>query len=172
MTFTTTPTWHIADPVLGNQDIATTSTTISKAHFLGQIVSGYDVSNGYGEFIYLLGVANTVAGSVVTWNAQTYQTTLAAAGTNVPFPIAIAMSANVATQFGWYQIAGLAIAKKTCSVSIPVGAIGVLTAGLIAKTATGKEVEGATATAISSNKAGNTSVVLLMNRPHMQGRIT
>lgn len=172
MAATTSPTFHIADPVVGNQDINVTATTISKAHFLGQIVTGYDVSNGYGEFIYLLGVANTAVGSVVTWNASTFQTTLAAVGANVPFPVAYAMSANVAGQFGWYQISGLIVAKKTSTVSIPVGAVAILTAGLTAKSATGKELEGITNTAISSNKAGNTTALLMANRPHLMGRIT
>lgn len=170
MSLTASPSFHITDAVIGNQDINVTSTT--QKHPLGKIVHAEDATNGGGEFIYLLGVASTVAGSPVTWNAQTYQTTLAAVGSNIPQPIGIAMSANVASSYGWYQIAGLAVAKKTCSVSIPVGAVGILTAGLIAKSGSGKEIEGAVNTAISSNKAGNTSVYLLLNRPKMQGRIT
>ena len=170
MALTASPSFHITDPILGNQDINVTSAT--QKHPIGAIVQAADASNGWGEFIYLLGVASTVAGSPVTYNAQTGQTTLAAVGTNLPQPVAIAMSANVASQYGWYQIGGLAVAKKTCSVSIPVGAVGILTAGLIAKTGSGKEIEGMVNTAISSNKAGNTTAFLLLQRPTMQGRVT
>lgn len=170
ITVTTTPTWHITTPMPHNQDISVTSTT--QLHPLGTIIRAADVSNGEGEFIYLQGVANTVAGAPVTWNSTTYQTTLAAVGANVPYPIAFAMSANVASQFGWYQISGLVIALKTSTVSIPVGAVGILTAGLVAKTGTGKELQGVTCPKISSSKTGNTTVFLMANRPHLQGRIT
>ena len=60
------------------------------------------------EFIYLQGVASTVIGSCVTYglNAVPYQTALSVTG--VRGPVAIAMAAVLATQFGWYQIYGLA----------------------------------------------------------------
>jgi hypothetical protein len=92
---------------LGLQPIATTDTT--QNHPLGLIVQAYDTTYHCGEFIYLKGVANTVVGSWVTYNMDDGTTTLLAA--NAIGPVAIAMSINVANQYGWYQIQGKAVGK-------------------------------------------------------------
>ena len=157
--------------VAGAQPIANTET--SAKHPLGTIVRGVDPTYGEAEFIYLLGVASTAVGSVVTYDASTFQTVLCAVGGNIPRPIAIAMSANVATQYGWYQISGVAVVKKTCTVSLAAGAaVGVLTTGLIAGTGSGKEISGAAVAAVASATAGRTTVSVMINRPRKQGRIT
>jgi len=78
----------------------------------GTRVRAFDPLLGYGEFIYLQGVASTVAGSVVTYNAFTGVTTLGAATANDASPIAIAVAPCVASLFGWYQIAGVAVAAN------------------------------------------------------------
>ena len=80
---------------------------------LGQVVRAFDPTYGEGEFIMLVGVASTVIGSLVTYNATTYQTTLSANTANQATPVAVAMAANTAGLFGWYQIGGLAVIKKT-----------------------------------------------------------
>ena len=163
--------YQILDPVVGSQPIANTET--SAKHPLGRIVKAQDPVLGAGEFIYLLGVASTVVGSVVTYDASTFQTVLSAVGGNIPRPIAIAMSANVGTQYGWYQIAGVAVVGKQCTVSLAAGAaVGVLSTGLIAGTATGKEIEGAAVAAVASATAGRTTVKVMLSRPFKQGRIT
>lgn len=64
---------------------------------------------GVGTFVYLKGVANTAVGSWVTMNMDDGTTTLLAA--NAIGPVGIAMSANVANQWGWYQRVGKAIGK-------------------------------------------------------------
>lgn len=154
----------------GLQAIATTSTV--QNHPLGTIIRASDPTLGSGEFIYLLGVANTVVGSIVTYGG-TFATTLAAVGGNKALPVAVAMSANVASQWGWYQISGIAVAAKTCTVSLAAGAaVGVLTAGLVAGTGSGKEVDGAIVSAVASATAGRTTVKIVLNRPTMQGRVT
>lgn len=164
-------TYQILSQQLGMQPIATTSTTAN--HKIGEIVQAYDASYGVGEFIYLLGVANTAVGDVVTYNSATGQTTRAAVGANLPQPIAIAMSANVASQYGWYQISGIARATKTATISLAAGvAVGIATVGRISKTASGKEVQGALVTAVASAKTGVTAVTLVINRPRKQGRVT
>lgn len=89
------------------QAIADTSTT--QKHPLGTIVRAVDSTFGAGEFIYLLGVASTVVGSWVTYNMDDGSTTLIAP--NAIGPVAVAMSANVASQYGWYQIQGKANAR-------------------------------------------------------------
>lgn len=157
--------------MMGAQPIANTETT--QKHPLGTIVRGVDPTYGEGEFIYLLGVASTAVGSIVTYDASTYQTVLCAVGGNIPRPIAVAMSANVASQYGWYQISGVAVCKKTCTVSLAAGAaVGVLTTGLIAGTGSGKEIAGAAVAAVASATAGRTTVSVMINRPRKQGRIT
>lgn len=157
--------------LVGAQPIANTETTAK--HNLGTIVRGVDPTYGEAEFIYLKGVASTVVGSVVTYNTSSYTTALAPVGTNKPQPVAIAMSANVADQYGWYQISGIAVVKKTCTVSLAANAaVGVLTVGLIAGTGSGKEVQGALVAAVASATAGRTTVQVVVNRPHMQGRVS
>jgi hypothetical protein len=156
-----------------SQPIANTETTQAADIPLGTIVRAVDPTYGVAEFIYLLGVGSTTVGSIVTYNATTYQTALAAVGTAKPQPVAIAMSANVAASYGWYQISGIAVCKKTCTVSLAANAaIGVLTIGLVAGTASLKEVQGALVAAVASATAGRTTVQVVLNRPHMQGRVS
>lgn len=101
----------ISDARIGLPAITDTGTT--KLVPLGTIVEAFDPTYGSGEFIYLLGVASTTANSWVTFNADDYSTALLAA--NAIGPVAVAMSANVASQYGWYQITGKAIGKAAAS---------------------------------------------------------
>jgi hypothetical protein len=158
----------------GNVNTGSTTAVPSPPATLGKIVRAVDPTYGEGEFICLAGVASTAVGSVVTYNTTSYTTTLSAVGGNVPGPVAIAMSANTsASTYGWYQISGVAVVKKTCTVSLAAGAaVGVLTTGLIAGTGTGKEIEGAIVAAVASATAGRTTVSVLIARPTKQGRIT
>lgn len=161
----------ITDQVVGTQAIADTSTT--QKHPLGTVVRANDPTYGAAEFIYLAGVASTAVGSVVTYSTSSFTTALAAVGTNLPRPIAIAMSANVASQYGWYQISGIAVAKKAAGTSLAANAaVGVKTIGLVAASGSGKEVAGALVAAVASAKSDVTTVQLVVNRPHMQGRVT
>lgn len=162
---------YAVSSLAGAQPIENTETTAK--HALGTIVRANDPTYGEGEFIYLLGVASTTVGSIVTYDASTYQTVLSAVGGNIPRPVAVAMSANVAGQYGWYQISGQAVCAKTCTVSLAAGAaVGVLTTGLIAGTGSGKEIQGAAVAAVASATAGRTTVKVMINRPNKQGRIT
>lgn len=101
----------IRDGLIGAQAIATTSTT--QAHPVGTIVTADDPTYGAGEFIYLKGVASTAVASWVTYNMDDGSTALLAA--DAIGPVAVAMSANVASQFGWYQISGKAVGKALAS---------------------------------------------------------
>ncbi|MFA6984577.1 MAG: hypothetical protein WC213_00025 [Arenimonas sp.] len=164
-------TYRITSPLIAQQLIADTSTT--QNHPIGTIVRAKDSTYGEAEFIYLLGVASTAVGSLVTYNGATGVTALAPVGTNKAQPIAVAMSANVASQWGWYQISGIAVMKKTCTVSLAANAaVGVLTIGLVAGTGSGKEIQGALVAAVASATAGRTTVQVVINRPTMQGRVT
>lgn len=102
-------TWVPIDAFIGLQPIAVTSTT--QQHPAGKIIKAKTTNQTVqqaGEFIYLLGVASTAIGSVVTYNEVTGATTLVVAG--ALGPVAVAISANVAAQWGWYQIGGPAAA--------------------------------------------------------------
>lgn len=163
--------YKIVSPMVGLQAIDATSTT--QNHNLGLICQAYDSTYGNGEFIYLLGVASTVVGSVVTYNAATWQTALAAVGANKPQPIAVAMSANVASQYGWYQISGVSVMSKSATISLAANvAVGVKTTGLVSVTGSGKEIQGALVAAVASAATGRITVSVVINRPTMQGRVS
>lgn len=100
--------YTFTDQAMGLQPIADTSTT--QNHKLGLIKTAEDPTYGGGEFIYLKGVASTVVGSMVDYDSYLATTTLSPA-TGGKGPVAIAMSANVASQYGWYQITGIAAVK-------------------------------------------------------------
>jgi hypothetical protein len=168
-------TWTIVDTELGVQPIALTSTT--KNHPLGKIVRAFDSATngqGGGEFIYLLGVANTLAGLVVTYNATTFQTTLLANTANLGNPIAIAMSANVASQYGWYQIEGNAVVLKSAVAVTPQAKVYVsgTTGRLMPTSASGKQVLGAKFANLATVTSTTSTVNVLISRPTMQGQIT
>lgn len=99
-----TPTPTNVSEILGLQPITATSTV--QNHNLGLLVETVDPVYGGGQFVYAVGATGTVQGSVVLLDQYNSQTTLAvAAGRGI---VAVAMSANVAGQFGWYQIYGAA----------------------------------------------------------------
>lgn len=97
--------WRTSDTRIGTP-VLTDTDTVAKLP-LGTRIKANDPTYGEGEFIYLKGVASTAIGSWVTYNLDDNSTTLLAA--NAIGPVGIAMSANVASQYGWYQIYGKAI---------------------------------------------------------------
>ena len=112
---------------LGLQRLDETSTT--QNHELGLIVQAEDPTYGSGEFIYLLGLAATAVGSWITYNADDFSTTLLAA--NAIGPVATAMSANVASQYGWYQIQGKAVGKVAAGFVDDANVYATATAGTV-----------------------------------------
>lgn len=70
---------------------------------LGTRAFGRDTTGNSAEYIYLLGVASTIVGSVVTFD-EAGVTTLVAA--NAKGPIAVATGLTVASTYGWYGIQG------------------------------------------------------------------
>lgn len=97
--------WVHITPRLGLQPIADTSTT--QNHPLNTCVKAKHETYGEGEFIYKKGVASTIATDWCTLNADDGGTTRLVA--DAVGDVGIAMSANVASQYGWYQIKGKAI---------------------------------------------------------------
>jgi hypothetical protein len=143
---------------------------------LGTVVRGYDPTYGEAEFIYLLGVASTTAGDMVTYNTTTYQTALVtvANGKNKGLPVAIAMSANLAAKYGWYQISGNAVVKKTGVAVTPAVPIFIsATSGKIKVLASaGQQILGAQTANLTTIVTTTSTVVVTIARPHTQGQIT
>jgi len=117
----------ITNHAAGHQKINATSTTAQ--HPLGTIVNAKDETYGAGEFIYLLGAADTAVGSWATYNLDNGGTALLVA--NAIGPVGIAMSANVANQYGWYQISGKAVGKALTSYADNALVWGTATAGSV-----------------------------------------
>lgn len=158
----------------GAQAIANTETT--QKHPLGQTVRGFDPTYGQGEFIYLLGVSGTEVGMWALYDATTYQTALGtvALGKNKGIPLGVAMSANVGSQYGWYQIAGNAVMKKTTVAVTPQVPIFIsATAGRIKVLASaGQQILGAQTANLTTIVTTTSTVVVTINRPFTQGQIT
>jgi hypothetical protein len=86
-----------------------TDVQTSAQHRLGARVDGVDDGTyGEGKFIYLRGVASTAVGDMVVFD-ESFQTTRAVAASRGP--LAAALAAVGANQFGWYQIQGLAVCR-------------------------------------------------------------
>lgn len=141
---------------------------------LGMIARAFDPTFGEGEFIVLAGVASTVVGSLVIYNTTSYTTTLCPSTANLAQPVAVAMSANVAaTTFGWYQISGVAVIKKTAvKVNPNVPLFISATAGRVFPTATsGKQILGARTANATTIASATSTVNAILDRPHAQGQI-
>lgn len=167
-------TYTIVEPRLGMQDIQTTDTV--QNHKLGTIIKAEHTpasgaSYGMCEFAYLKGVANTVVGSMVDFNINAGTTTLSPATGGVG-SVAVAMSANVANQYGWYCIFGI----------VPVKAPNAMTPGadVFSLAGTPGSVDDAqvngeqilNAMVISTTGTPSTGLALIqINRPFHQGQV-
>jgi hypothetical protein len=190
-------TWVFKQPVVGQTPIVATSaaptTTVNTSTLaagnlgttrgaagnstpgrLGTIAQAFHPTFGEGEFIYLLGVVGTLPGLMVTYNATTWQTTIRPTTASNPGPIAVAMSANVASQYGWYQIAGLATILKTAVAASPQAAIyQSTTAGRVSFTSiTGSQILGARGANLTTTTSTTSTVVVLINRPAGKNTLT
>ena len=141
---------------------------------LGKIVRADDPTYGEGEFILLVGVASTEVGLVVKYNATTYQTVVVTSTANQDVPVAVAMSANLAGTFGWYQIAGNAVVKKTAVAVTPQVTVFLsATAGRVKVLASaGLQVVAARSANLATIAATVSTVTVTINRPHLQSQIT
>ncbi|HEV2160240.1 hypothetical protein [Bradyrhizobium sp.] len=168
--------YTIMDEAMGLPKIAVTSTAPwtgggSAVPPLGTIVSAVDPTYGTGEFIFLKGVASTVVGSLVTYD-QTLGTTALAPATGGNGPVAVAMSANVANQYGWYQIAGAA-AVKAPNAMTPGADVFMLAAtpGSVDDTqVNGEQVVNAKVSTTTGTPSTGLGIIQI-NRPFLQGQI-
>ena len=119
-------TWAIIAPHVGYQPITDTSTT--QNHPLGTRVRANSSTYGDAEFVYAKGVASTAAGDLCIFDNYAGTSTRAVAGSRGP--CGVAMSANVASQYGWYAIAG-AVAVKAGTVAAAGNVYVTSTAGTV-----------------------------------------
>jgi len=161
-------TYAVHSPA-GAQPIENTETAAK--HVLGARASATSPTYGEGQFIYLLGVASTVVGSMVVFNATTYQTALSPNTAGIGSSFAWAMSANVEGQFGWYQLSGLVVAKKTAVKVLAQVAIyqSATTGRVMATVASQKQITGARSANLTTVTATSSTVVLQVNQAHNTG---
>ncbi len=139
-------------PRMGLQRIEDNSTT--KEHELGLQCQADDSTYGSGCFVYLQGLAATAVGTWVTYNRDDHSTTLLAA--NAIGPVAIAMAATVAGEYGWYQIIGKGIGKALAAFLDNANVYATATAGSIDDAiVAGDRIKNATgASAVGTPSAG------------------
>ena len=168
-------TWVMNEQRAIPQAITELSTTQKMP--LGAIVKANDLSTevaggqGEGEFVYLKGIASATAGEMVNYNTRTGVIARTPDTTNTGAPVAVLMAALTASYYGWGQIEGVAVIKKTAvriSPNVPVyqsATVGRITG----VAASGKQLLNArTASAATAYSAISTAFVLI-NRPCIQG---
>ena len=142
---------------------------------VGTIAKFYDDTQGEGEFIYLPGLAATVTGDCVVYDllpaGQATVRLVTNTFNNTGRPVAVAMGATLATQFGWYQIGGCGIVN-TVAATVAGAAFANATTGQLSNTAdAGDQLLGARiSSAVGTPAAGKSYVTL--SRPCMQSQIT
>jgi len=144
----------IADTVVG----ITREGTVYPPWPLGSRVVAEDATYGIGEFVYLKGVASTVVGSVVQFNEDEGTTALldSDVADTLIGPVAVAMSINVADQYGWYQVRGKGVALGAASLADGAKVFPTATAGTVDDSGTGgQQIVGAkTASALDTPSTG------------------
>ena len=113
------------------------------------------------EYIFLAGVASTVAGDPVVWDSAYATTRLA--GTQVG-DVAIAMAATVADTKGWYQIYGVGSAKVVATGGVRVYTSSV-TGQLLATVVTGALVHGMYTVSGNGNTVTGSLTSVALNYP-------
>lgn len=131
---------------------------------------------GFGEFIWLPGVASTILGSWVSYIISTGasnagSSTLWAGTASSAFPLAVATCANAAsTTWAWYQIEGAAICATNGTIaagnSAAWQAAGVVQAAAVAT----KNVDGAIASS-ANGVPGTNQAIYILDRPASQSAV-
>lgn len=175
--------YYFTEPQMGYPNISSITSVASAlvlngtAFPVGKIVRGADPSLGGGEFVYLPGVASCIVGSVVTWNQSANTTTLEpSSSTYSGAPVAVAMAANAsATALSWFQISGAAtVAKITAGAGAKFNPTVVpyisATAGKVTSlAASGLAIEAARTANTASVLTAATTIVIMLDRPSMEG---
>src|SRR5581483_9115049 len=139
----------------------------TQRHPLGTVLDAVDPYWGWGQFLYVKSNATLAKGNFCIWD-DSYQATALPNTANLAFPTGVCMAgAFTAGQFGWLQIAGLAVYATTATVAADA-AIGITGAGTVGAVSSGKQICGvrnrrsATATITWQANIYNTSNVILV----------
>ncbi len=164
MAYPTGTNFQQVGPVGGLQPIGESSTV--QRHPVGTVATARDLTYGIIECVYLLGLADTAPGDFCFYNSLTGVTVRSVhGGTGSNGPACVAMSANLAGQYGWYATLG----------TVPVKSGTVADNGALYLTATEGQVDDARVggdlidgmTAKAATSAGFTTC--LLNRPNVSG---
>jgi hypothetical protein len=141
---------------------------------LGSTIRAYDQTLGEGQFVYLEGVVGTVVGTLVTYNNLAATTTLVPNTASTNDPVAVAMSANVASQYGWYQISGVATILKSAAKINPGSKLAIsATAGVVLGGSTaGKNMLNAVSVNAATVASATTTIQAQINQPFMEAVAT
>lgn len=168
-------TFKAIGPWVGSQPLTDTSTT--QQHPLGTRVLGLDdnpaASNkGEAAFIYLKGVASTLVGSLVDYD-QFLATTALSPATGGVGPVAVSMSANVANQFGWYQVCGIAAvrAPNAMTVGADVHMLAATPGSVDDAAVAGEQILNAKVSTTTGTPSAGLALIEI-NYPFHQGQIT
>lgn len=153
------------DSRIGAQALDSTSTV--QNHVVLTRTIGNDPDVGEAEFIYLKGLASTAVGDAVTYD-EAGVTTRFAAGTRGP--VAIAMSANVANQWGWYQIRGLATVNVVAGVTADSNVMTTATTGSLGTGTTAGQGIGGARWMSATDTPATGKAYLMMEGPVADGR--
>jgi len=125
-----------------------------------------------GEYIFLKGVASTVAGSWVTYDSNDeYQTTLLATG--ALGSVAVAQAATVAGKYGWYCIWGTTVGKSYADAAWTAPAVCGRTSadGSVGQNPTaGDVIYGAFLRSSMDASSGNTSTTFQLMYPFLDAQ--
>jgi hypothetical protein len=155
------------------------STQLNQQSIPGEIIRAFDPTLGGGEFIYLVGVAGTVVGSLVTYDPVNKNTTLSSTtatgvGASGNQPLAVAMSANVSGYYGWYQIAGAAVIKKGAVLvlaNVPLYLSGVTAGRVTSLLNSGREILNCRTVNAASVASAVSTITAVLQRPFSQGQV-
>lgn len=164
MAYPTGVSFQLVTPTVGAQPIHETSAT--KKHELGTVVRATDSTYGEGSFIYLAGAAETAQGDFCFYDSKAGTTVRAEHGaTGSNGPGGVAMSANVASYYGWYQIEG-ATPVKAATVAANAALFLTSTGGQLDDSAVANDVvDGIVSVAATSSGYATCQ----LNRPNVTG---
>lgn len=167
-------TWQIISEAVVPQLIDEQSTTQKMP--VGAIRRAVDQqatnNQGEGEFIYLQGVAGLTVGELVTYNPSTGATARQAGTPRTGAPLAVSMSA-LTTGWGWFQIGGIALIKKQASsFNLNLAIYLSTTTGRVSpNSSSGRQLMGARGANTATVSAAVSTMLVQINRPHVQGQL-
>lgn len=168
--------YRFVNPLVVNKPSSIVSASTTPVVPVGTERQAVDSVLGEGTFKYLAGCTSAAVGIMVTWKqALSGQASSAATANtaNQGRPLAVAMATVPAGTYGWFQVTGSAVIKKTAVKITPSAKIfQSATAGrLFGVATTGKQILNAIATPSATVASATSTVVVQINRPFLQGQI-